>query len=85
MLINSAVNKIVLVIYYKMEIGVLYPLLLFSIIFESCGAENENTAINSDETCNVQGKYFAFLQFVLTFKSNEISALASKSKIINCR
>lgn len=50
-----------------MVIGVLYPLLLFSIIFESCGAENENTAINSDETCNVQGKYFAFVQFVLIF------------------
>ena len=68
-----------------MEIRVLYPLLLFSIIYESCIAENEGTAMNSDETCNVQGKYFAFLQFLLIFKSNEISALASKSKIINCR
>ena len=50
-----------------MDIGVLYSLLLFSTIYDSCVAENEETVIKNDETCNKEGKNASLLQLVLIF------------------
>ena len=53
-----------------MDIRVLYSLLLFLTICDSCVAENEGTDINSDETCNEEGKNASLLQIVLIFMNN---------------
>ena len=82
------INKFWIIDSYKMDIGVLYSLLLFSTIYDSCVAENEETVIKNDETCNKAGKNASLLQLVLIFMKatcNEISVLAYKPKIINCR
>ena len=55
-----------------MDIRVLYSLLLFLTICDSCVAENEGTDMNSDETCNEEGKNAPLLQIVLIFMNNVI-------------
>ena len=44
-----------------MDIRVLYSLLLFLTICDSCVAENEGSLINRDETCNEEGKNASLL------------------------
>ena len=43
-----------------MDIRVLCSLILFSTLCDYCVAENEGTLINSDETCNEEGKMLHF-------------------------